>query len=214
MKRRIFLFILVFAFYPLILSRGSVVNAREQDQIIIPTFPRCENPQGTIKVSYSSGNHGIPGDVRTHTGSDAVYHLSGATLAQCFCAINGDGIQTNWWKASSLSVEQIEELVSQGWVFIPDGSLWGLEEEPYLAHNRAYDCEEDKKEENGKDEDEDDDDDDEDEDDDDDDQILGFVPGQILGLARTGNIGTIYLLLAIGLSSIALLTAVIIKTRE
>ncbi len=105
-----------------------------------PSFQSCINPQGEIKVSYESGTHGIPGDSATYTGRDTVYRLSDETLAQCFCSANGDGIQTNWWKVSSLSDDEVETLRSQGWNYIPNGSLWGLEDAPYLAKNDRYSC--------------------------------------------------------------------------
>lgn len=106
----------------------------------IPSFPSCVNPQGEIKVSYESGTHGIPGDLATYSGKDTVYKLSDETLAQCFCAANGDGIQTNWWKVSSLSDPDIQTLKNQGWNYIPNGSLWGLESVPYLAKNSTFSC--------------------------------------------------------------------------
>ncbi len=105
-----------------------------------PNFPSCSNPQGTIKSDYPAGTHGIAGDSRQFSGSDKVYSLSDNTLQQCFCSINGDGIQTNWWKIESLTEDQIEILKRDGWVFIPNGSLWGLEEASYLAKNSNYSC--------------------------------------------------------------------------
>jgi hypothetical protein len=59
---------------------------------------------------------------------------------QCFCSIDGNGIQTNWWKVSSISQDQIEELKKQGWVFVGNGADWGLEQGPYLAKNQDYSC--------------------------------------------------------------------------
>ena len=71
--------------------------------ISTPSFPSCANPQGVVRASYSEGVHGIVGSSATYTGSDAVYTLSDDTVTQCFCSVDGAGIQTNWWKASSLS---------------------------------------------------------------------------------------------------------------
>lgn len=108
----------------------------------VPAFPQCINPQGTLRVEYNSGTHGIPGDPGEYNGSDAVYQVSEDTLIQCFCAEDGSAIQTNWWRVSQLSQEDIESLEAQGWNFIPDGSLWGLEEAAYLARNSSYRCKE------------------------------------------------------------------------
>jgi hypothetical protein len=106
----------------------------------VPTFPVCSNPQGTVKVSYDSGTHGVVGDATTYTGKDTVYTLSENTLTQCLCTTNGNGIQTNWWKASSLTQEEINVLVNEGWKFVQDGSAWGLSSAPYLAKNSTYSC--------------------------------------------------------------------------
>lgn len=105
-----------------------------------PHFPSCSNPEGTIKADYPGGTHGIAGNSTEFKGSDKVYTLSDNTLQQCFCSIDGAGIQTNWWKASSLTQGQIEVLKKDNWVLIPDGSLWGLQNAPYLAKNSNYSC--------------------------------------------------------------------------
>ncbi len=108
--------------------------------ITTPSFPVCTNPQGSLKVSYSTGTHGVVGDPTNYKGSDAVYTLSGETLVQCLCVEDGRGIQTNWWKVSGLTDSNIESLKSQGWFYIPNGSLWGLENAPYVAINSVYSC--------------------------------------------------------------------------
>ncbi len=105
-----------------------------------PSFPACANPQGSLKVSYSEGVHGIVGSGATYTGKDTVYTLSDSTTAQCFCGADGNGIQTNWWKASSLTESEINILKADGWHYVPTGSLWGLAVDPYLAKNIAYSC--------------------------------------------------------------------------
>ena len=105
-----------------------------------PNFPLCSNPQGALVVSYNSGVHGIPGDLSEHVGSDKVYSLTSNTLIQCFCSVSGDGIQTNWWMVSSLTDEQKRILQSEGWILIPNGALWGLEEAPYMAKNSNFSC--------------------------------------------------------------------------
>lgn len=108
--------------------------------VVPPTFPSCLNSPGDIKVQYTSGFHGIPGDTASYTGSDIVYSISEATLTQCLCTDTGQGIQTDWWKISSLTGEDVQILKNQGWFYIPDGSLWGLESTPYMAKNSPYAC--------------------------------------------------------------------------
>lgn len=117
----------------------TATSALAQSQITIPSFPSCPNPGGTLKASYSTGTHGIPG-LGEFAGSDSVYTQSETTLVQCFCAPNGAGTQTNWWKVSSLSHDQVAELRAAGWIFIPTGLDWGLEDQPYLAKNISFNC--------------------------------------------------------------------------
>src|SRR3972149_11668463 len=90
-----------------------------------PEFTSCVNPQGEVKADYSSGTHGVPGVTTSYQGSDSVYNISGNALTQCLCTVDGEGIQTNWWKVSSLTSQEIESFKTQGWVFVPDGSSWG-----------------------------------------------------------------------------------------
>lgn len=107
----------------------------------VPSFPSCQNPQGDLKVRYDTGTHGIPGRNESFTGSDAVFYVSNITLAQCFCPDNGNtGIQTNWWKVPSLEEGMVDSLQKDGWIYIPDGSLWGLDATNYFAKNNEYSC--------------------------------------------------------------------------
>lgn len=106
----------------------------------VPTFPQCTSPQGNVRVSYTEGTHGIVGKTGSYQGADTVYRLSDETLAQCFCDDNGSGIQTDWWKVSSLTQTQIQTLRQDGWSYVPNGALWGLDEAPYLAKNKDYTC--------------------------------------------------------------------------
>jgi hypothetical protein len=106
----------------------------------IPNFPSCTMPQGELVVSYDSGIHGIPGDSSIHSGSDKVFRINDTTLIQCFCATNSQGIQTNWWKKNSLTEDEIDTLEKLGWIYIPNGSLWGLENTSYFASNSFYSC--------------------------------------------------------------------------
>lgn len=106
----------------------------------LPIFTSCVNPLGEIKASYDSGVHGIAGMSNSFSGKDTVYKLSDNALTQCFCPENGAGIQTNWLKASNLTESDIKVLVSRGWIYIPNGSLWGLDKDPYLALNSDFSC--------------------------------------------------------------------------
>ena len=106
----------------------------------IPTFPSCINPQGTVISNHDSGTHGVAGDTGVYTGKDTVYSLTSETLTQCLCASTGAGTQTNWWKASTLTQDEINVLTNEGWILIPNGAAWGLNEAPYLAKNSNYTC--------------------------------------------------------------------------
>lgn len=117
------------------IAQTSVLFAYE-----VPNFTSCINPQGEIKVNYETGTHGIVGSEATYSGKDTVYTLSGEALTQCFCATDGKGIQTNWWKVSALTEAEINSLKLQGWNYVPNGALWGLEQTPYLALNSDYSC--------------------------------------------------------------------------
>ncbi len=108
--------------------------------VTAPTFPVCANPQGQVKASYDSGAHGVAGNTSAFTGKDTVYTLTDETLTQCLCTTDGEGIQTNWWKVSNLTQDEKNILISQGWISIPDGSAWGLDQGPYLAKNSNYAC--------------------------------------------------------------------------
>lgn len=119
----------------LILSVVSPVLA-----VDTPNFPACVSAQGTVIANYPSGTHGIVGDSRTYTGSDKVFSISETTLVQCFCSQDGAGIQTNWWKISSLDEEQLSELKAQGWIYVPTGAVWGLDDTAYMAKNANYSC--------------------------------------------------------------------------
>lgn len=149
-----------------------------------PSFPACTFPTGTLKVHYDEGTHGIPGDMTEHSGRDDVYQVNDQILYQCFCADDGSGIQTNWWKASSLTQADIDYLKYLGWVYIPNGSLWGLTGDPYMARSNTYDC-----------------------------GGGGGVGGAVLGAwAPTGNKPLIYFLAALGLVSFFLGLA--LKTKK
>lgn len=118
----------------------SLILASPTFAVTTPSFPACSSIQGILKVSYPSGTHGIVGSTATYTGSDKVYNLDENTKTQCFCAQDGQGIQTNWWKISSLTDDERKILENNGWNYIPNGALWGLEETSYMAINSNYTC--------------------------------------------------------------------------
>jgi hypothetical protein len=119
---------------------GFLFLATPAKAVNIPDFPSCSSPRGTVRVSYDSGIHGIPGDAGRYEGSDIVYTVSDSQLVQCFCAASKSGIQTNWWKISSLSADQVSFLKNLGWIYIPSGSAWGLQDSPYMAQNSNINC--------------------------------------------------------------------------
>ena len=155
---------------------GSQTHAQS-----VPTFPSCLNPQGTLKVQHLSGTHGIPGNATSYTGIDSVYKLTDTTLIQCLCPPDGKGIQTNWWKVSDLSQEEIDKLVSEGWIYIANGSAWGLDSAPYLAKNLSYSCVGGSGGSSGEN------------------TSVAGKAGEILGLASTGNIASIFFYSTIGI---------------
>jgi hypothetical protein len=150
-----------------------VLSFKSAFAVDVPNFPACSNPQGALIVSYDSGIHGVAGG-NSYTGSDKVYKIDENSLVQCLCTADGKGIQTNWWKASSLDVTQITTLKSEGWIYIPTGSVWGLDQDAYLAKNIGYSCISDS-------------------------GTGGGSIGQVLGLAFTGNIKVIYSIFILGL---------------
>lgn len=131
MKNRLVSTLIVTSF----LLSTSMVRA-----VDVPSFPSCPNPGGSLKVSYSSGVHGIAGRSETFEGQDSVYIITDTNTVQCYCAPNGSGIQTNWWKVSSLTAEQKAELITAGWIYIPDGSAWGLDPSDWMAKNVDVSC--------------------------------------------------------------------------
>jgi hypothetical protein len=128
--------ITVFTF--LLMGSASPVFALLETQV--PNFPSCVSPTGTQVVNYASGIHGIVGESGEFVGSDVVYTVEDSNLTQCFCATSGQGIQTNWWKTGSLSPDQYQLLTKDGWVYVPSGAAWGLQDVPYLAKNSTYSC--------------------------------------------------------------------------
>jgi Tfp pilus assembly protein PilV len=104
-----------------------------------PDFGSCVNPQ-VVSSQVNTGTHGVAGRTQTYTGKDSIYTLSNGNVLQCLCPDNGSGVQTNWLKASNVSSQDVETLKSQGWEYIPTGSVWGLSDTAYLAKNSDYSC--------------------------------------------------------------------------
>lgn len=115
----------------------SVPKANAQT---LPTLTTCLAPNGTLKTSYDTGTHGVPGDTNTYSGSDKVYTVSDNYTMQCFCAENGNGVQTDWVKTSVLSEDEIKVYTNSGWIYIPSGAPWGLSDTPYIAKNSSFSC--------------------------------------------------------------------------
>lgn len=131
----------LFALLSLFTLLGSVQGASpvEANSNFVDSVT-CIAPTGSLKVSYDSGTHGIVGDSSNYSGSDKVYIISDSQLMQCFCPENGSGIQTDWKKVTSLSSDEAKILKSQGFIEVPSGQPWGLEDQPYMAKNLSYTC--------------------------------------------------------------------------
>ncbi len=121
------------AFAATLLSGASSVGAQTSG------FTSCLTPSGEILANYDTGSHGIAG-LGSKIGKDTVYTASNGNAMQCFCGENGEGIQTNWMKVGNLSTDEIKVHESQGWIYIPTGATWGLDDEPYLAQNINFSC--------------------------------------------------------------------------
>lgn len=155
-------------------------NAPSALAITAPDFPTCSNPQGTLKAEYDSGIHGIVGDASEYRGGDKVYQVDEETLMQCFCSEDNEGIQTNWWKVTSLTQEQIDTLKNLGWYYVPNGSIWGLADSAYMARNSEYSCATESSSNSS--------------------NNSSTSGGSVLGLASTGNIVTLYAVAGFGLA--------------
>ncbi|HSW96972.1 MAG TPA: LPXTG cell wall anchor domain-containing protein [Candidatus Saccharimonadales bacterium] len=108
-----------------------------------PTFPLCTNPQGSVIANWDTGSHAIAGQMSQVDGKDTVYKLDDALnkVTQCYCPPTElNGIQTNWLQASNISEEEKQQLLNNGWVYIENGSSWGLANAPYLAQNMSFVC--------------------------------------------------------------------------
>ena len=162
-------------------------NTPKAFAVTTPDFPACTNPAGSLKVQYNEGTHGVVGNTSEFKGKDSVYNVNDSQVLQCLCTSDGQGIQTNWWKISSLNDSDIQILKNKGWYFVPNGSLWGLDNAPYMAINKSYTC------------------------------VGGIGGGDVLGLAATksdlattGDKALFYSLFGIGIGSIFLLLGLLL----
>lgn len=130
MKKLFFIFALTLVAF---LARANNAFAVES------TFTSCLTPPSVTIAPNSDGTHGIVGQ-GSKEGKDIVYKAGENDAMQCLCATDGTGIQTNWLSASGLTSDQIKIYQNQGWIFVPDGSAWGLGEGSFLAQNINYSC--------------------------------------------------------------------------
>lgn len=133
MKQFLYLLItLIFLFFA-----DSSVSA----QMTLPPFTRCNNPSGSAVADYSDGEHAIVGIAGLKTGSDKVFDQGSDNYTQCYCPASGEtGVKTDWLAAGSISKEDQNVLITQGWVYIANGADWGLSNQPYLAKNSEFSC--------------------------------------------------------------------------
>lgn len=133
--RQVKIFIAVIALIILLTVSPQSVSA-----VSIPDFGSCLNPQ-VVATQINNGNsHGVVGQNTPYSGQDSIYNLSNGNVLQCLCTIEGSGVQTNWLKAAGLSQEETSSLKAQGWIYIPTGASWGLEDVAYVAKNISYSC--------------------------------------------------------------------------
>ncbi|EKD65417.1 MAG: hypothetical protein ACD_50C00095G0004 [uncultured bacterium] len=170
MLRKSAKFVTIFSLLILLIAK---VNMSDVYALSVPEFPSCTNPTGTnLRVQYDDGVHGLVGSTAEYRGKDSVYNINGNSdqILQCLCTDKGEGIQTNWWKVSSLNNSEIQTLRDQGWHYIASGALWGLDSAPYMAYNSRYTC-------NG--------------------EVQGVGGPEVLGLAATGDKIQLYSMIGI-----------------
>ena len=111
-----------------------------------PAFPSCTDKiftqDGDI-AHYDYGLHQIVGGGLLE-GADDVYSLGNNNALQCYCPVQGEnndiGIQTNWWDITGIAQQIIDNYTNQGWIFVPNGLQWNLNDGPYLAKNSNFSC--------------------------------------------------------------------------
>lgn len=163
------------------------INTPSSFAVTTPDFPACTNPIGTLRVEHNEGTHGVVGSTAAYIGKDSVFSVNDVQVLQCLCTDNGQGVQTNWWKISSLNDSEIQSLKNLGWYYVPNGVLWGLDNAAYMAKNSDYEC-------GGG-------------------SVLGKATQDILGLATTGNKAMFYSLFGISIGLIFLLLGFLLLRR-
>lgn len=129
-------YFLVSMLFLTVLATPPAVNAVE-----LPEFYSCSAPSGEVIANYNEGIHGIVGETTEYRGQDTVYKINDAQIVQCFCPDNqAQGIQTLWWKFSDTNQADLNVLQKQGWIYVPNGKLWGLDDAPYIARNSRFIC--------------------------------------------------------------------------
>lgn len=165
-------FFIIFSLLFLLITKFNTPNVLA---VTTPDFPACTSPIGTLRVEHNQGTHGVAGSTAEYKGKDSVYNVNDTQVLQCLCTEDGEGIQTNWWKVSSLNDSDIQTLKNQGWYYVENGDLWGLDNTQYMAKNSEYEC-------HG-----------------------GIGGGEVLGLATTGDKALFYSLFGIGVGLVFLL---------
>lgn len=118
---------------------NEVLSCTEEPPVEPPSFPSClDQTDPGDWAHYDYGWHQIVADGLLE-GADDVYSLEDGKFLQCFCSVDGQGIETLWWEAAGLTQDQIDNLISQGWHFL-NGAQWNLKDTLYLAKNVEYVC--------------------------------------------------------------------------
>ncbi len=131
--KRAFLLILPLVFLHL--------STRQSLALVTPPIFSCQSPVGATIADFNQGTHGIAGDSATYTGSDRVYQVDSNHVVQCFCpSDSNNGIQSNWVKLTDSSEETINYYQKLGWIYVPSGLAWGLDDSPYIVANQSYSC--------------------------------------------------------------------------
>ena len=102
-----------------------------------PVFPTCIDPQGSEIISQESTAFNPDG---TRGVGNVYYRISDDKIMQCYCDESANGSQTNWWKVSGLSQEELEYFQQEGWNYVQNGSNSGFEDAPYLVKSSSFNC--------------------------------------------------------------------------
>lgn len=128
------------SFFSFVILLNFLAVKPAKAEFIPPAFSSCPGGSGDIKANYPEGQHAIVGVTGLQFGSDKVFSIGNNNYVQCFCPPQGSGTQTNWLAANNISQVDKNNLITQGWVLIPNGADWGLEPIPYLALNSSFSC--------------------------------------------------------------------------